>query len=145
MKIMQKVHDAPMAGHYGEKIIREFLGKTFYWLEMREDIEHYVYMYVKCQSTKSVHYKKFKLYKPLPIPSSSFKNVSIDFMTCLPKWEGMDAIFVVVDKFSKLPKFTPTQTNATVTRMAKLFFNMWIQHNGMLTVIVSDQDVKFTL
>ncbi len=42
MKIMQKVHDAPMAGYYGEKITREFLGKTFYWPEMKEDIEHYV-------------------------------------------------------------------------------------------------------
>jgi hypothetical protein len=79
-----------------------------------------------CQSTKSIHKKKFRLYKPLPILAGSFENVSIDFMTCIPEWEGTDAIFVVVDKFSKLAKFTPTQTNTTVTRMAKLFFNMWI-------------------
>ncbi len=30
MKIMQEVHDAPMAGHYAEKMTRKVLGKTFY-------------------------------------------------------------------------------------------------------------------
>lgn len=40
MKTMHEVHDAPMVGHRGEKITREFLGKTFYWPEMKEDLEH---------------------------------------------------------------------------------------------------------
>lgn len=29
-------------------------------------------------------------------------------------------------------------------RMTKLFFDMWVRHNGMPKVIVSDWDVKFT-
>jgi hypothetical protein len=104
MKIMQKV---PMVEHLGEKT-RELLGETFYWPKMKEDIEHYVLTCVKCQSTKSIHKKKFGLYKPLPIPSSSFESVLMDFMTCLPKWQGANAIFVVVDRFSKLTKFALT-------------------------------------
>jgi hypothetical protein len=67
----------------------------------------------------------------------------MDFMTCLLEWEGMDAIFVVVNKFSKLVKFVSTQTNTTTVRIAKLFFNMWVWHNGMSEVIVNDWDVKF--
>jgi hypothetical protein len=62
----------------------------------------------------------------------------MDFMTCLPKWERMDAIFVVVDRFSKLVKFALIKINTTVIRMAKLFFDMWVQHNGMLEVIIND-------
>jgi hypothetical protein len=50
----------------------------------------------------------------------------MDFMTCPLKWEGMNAIFVVVNKFSKLAKFVLTQTKATTTRTIKLFFNMWV-------------------
>ncbi len=38
-KVMQNV---PLVGHHGEKMTRELLGKTFYWLEIKEDIEHYV-------------------------------------------------------------------------------------------------------
>jgi hypothetical protein len=40
-------------------------------------------------------------------------------------------------------KFTSTQTKATMVVMAKLFFDMWVQHNRMLEVIVNDWDVRF--
>jgi len=89
--VMQEVHDVPMAGHCGEKSTREFLGKIFYWLEMKEDENHYIRTCIKCQSTKLVHKKNFELYKPFPIPSSPFETVPMDFMTCLSEWEGMDA------------------------------------------------------
>ncbi len=48
---------------------------------------------------------------------------------------------MVVNRFSKLAKFALSQTNATATGMAKLFFNMWVWHNGMLEVIMNDWDV----
>ncbi len=68
----------------------------------------------------------------------------MDFMTYFPKWKGMDTIFVLVDRFYKLIKFALIQTNTIATRMTKLFFDMWVQHNGMMEVIVNDWDVKFT-
>jgi hypothetical protein len=123
-------HVAPIGGHHGEKTTKELLGKTFYWSEMKEDVEHYIRTCVKCQSTKSVHKKKFRLYGPLPIPLGPFESVSMDFMTCFLEWEGTNAIFVAVDKFLKLMKFAPTQTNAIAVGMTKLFFNMRVWHNG---------------
>jgi hypothetical protein len=45
---MQKVHDAPMVGHHGEKTTRELLGKTFYWPKMKEDEKHYIRTCIKC-------------------------------------------------------------------------------------------------
>jgi len=56
-KVMQEVHKSPMVGHHGEKTTMDLLGKTFYWLEMKEDVEHYVHMFIKCQSIKSIHKK----------------------------------------------------------------------------------------
>jgi hypothetical protein len=66
----------------------------------------------------------------------------MDFMTYLLEWEQIDAIFVVVNK-SKLAKFVPIQTNPTMAGMMKLLVDMWVRHNNMLEVIVSDWDVKF--
>jgi hypothetical protein len=83
-------------------------------------------MCAKCQSTKSVHKKKFKLDRPFPIPVSPFESVLMHFLTCLPEWEGTNAMFVVVDKSSKLTKFAPIPTNAIVVGTTNLFFNMWI-------------------
>jgi hypothetical protein len=59
-------------------------------------------------------------------------------MICLAEWKGTDAIFVVVDRFLKLAKFALTQTNTTTVGTSKLFFDMWVRHNGMPKVIVSD-------
>jgi len=58
---MQEKHDVPMAGHYGEKTTRVVIGKSFYWLEMKQDVEHFVRICVKCQSMKSIHKKKYEL------------------------------------------------------------------------------------
>ncbi len=37
-KVMQEVHDVPMAGHHGEKTTRELLEKTLDWSGMKEDV-----------------------------------------------------------------------------------------------------------
>jgi len=43
--------------------------KKIYWLEMKKDVEHFVRTCVKCQNTKFIYAKKYKLYKFLPIPN----------------------------------------------------------------------------
>jgi hypothetical protein len=52
-------------------------------------------------------------------------------MTQLPEWNGMDAILVVVDQFSKLAKMTLTKTIVTTFDWTKLFFHMWVKHHEM--------------
>jgi len=61
------------------------------------------------------------------------------FMTQLPKWNGMDAILMVVNQFSKLPKMAPS-TIVIILDLVKLFFDMWIRHHGMSQFIISDRD-----
>jgi len=70
---------------------------------------HYVHMCMKCQNTKVMHKKKFGLYRPLPILTSLFENVLMDFMTCVPLWQDKDVIFVVVEIFYQLIKFVSTK------------------------------------
>ncbi len=66
-------------------------------------------------------------------------------MTCLSKWEGKNDILVVVDSFFKLAKFEPTKTIATTIDIARLFFELWGKHNGMLEVTINGHDGKFYL
>jgi hypothetical protein len=46
------------------------------------------------------------------------------FMTRLLEWNGMDAILVVVDRFSKLMKMALAKMITTTFDLAKLFFDM---------------------
>ncbi len=66
-------------------------------------------------------------------------------MTCLSKWEGKNAILVVVDSFFKLAKFEPTKTTTTTIDIMRLFFELWGKHNGMLEVTINDRDEKIYL
>jgi hypothetical protein len=65
----------------------------------------------------------------------------MDFMT----YQGNDAILVaVVDQLSKLAKFMPTKATLMIIYIITLLFEMWVTHNNMLEVIMSDYDTKFT-
>ena len=71
--------------------------------------------------------------------------VSMDFIVELPRTSSRhDAIFVVVDKFSKMGHFIPTSTTVTAPVTAQLFFDNIVRLHGVPKVIVSDRDVKFT-
>jgi hypothetical protein len=70
-------------------------------------------------------------------------SVSMDFIRHLLKWNGMDAIPVVIDQFSKLAKMAPTKMIATTFDSTKLLFDMWVRHHVMPQFIISDRDVKF--
>jgi hypothetical protein len=69
----------------------------------------------------------------------------MDFMSQLLKWNGMDAIFMIVDLFSKLAKVDPSKIIITTFDLMKLLFDMWVKHHKMLQFIVSNKDAKFTV
>jgi hypothetical protein len=74
-----------------------------------------------------------------------WENVSMDFMTQLPKWKGMDTILMVVDWFSKLAKMAPTKIIVMIFNSAKLFFDVWITDYKMPQFIISNRNAKFTM
>ncbi len=53
------------------------------------------------------------MYKILLILNELWESVSMDFMTQLLEWNGMNAILVVVDQFSKLEKMALIKIIAT--------------------------------
>jgi hypothetical protein len=115
----------------------------FFWPKMRCNVERYMSRcttYNKAKSRLNPH----DLYIPLPVPSMSWEDISINFVLGLSRTKrGRDSIFVVVSRFSKMAHFIPCHKSNNASHVADLFFAEIIHLHGVPTTIVSDRDAKF--
>ncbi|WVZ80057.1 LOW QUALITY PROTEIN: hypothetical protein U9M48_027568 [Paspalum notatum var. saurae] len=102
-----EAHGGGLMGHFGAKKTEAVLSTHFFWPKMRRDIERFVSRCTTCQKAKS-RLNPHGLYIPLPVPSTPWEDLSMDFVLGLPRTKrGRDSIFVVVDRFSKMAHFIP--------------------------------------
>ena len=98
---------------------------------MNADIERYVLTCHLCQKNKARNTMPAGLLQPLQLPQSPWHTVTMDFITQLPKTKaGHDAIFVVVDKMTKMVHLIPTHTKATAAQTAELYVNNGYSSSG---------------
>ena len=75
---------------------------------MKRDIARYVAECDVCHRIKAEHQRPAGTLEPLPITEWKWDKVSMDFITGFPKTQnGNDAIFVVIDRLSKVAHFLP--------------------------------------
>ena len=143
--VYHALHETPFAGHKGVNATSRLIKRDFYWPKMDTDIKCWIQECPSCQRNKTSRDKPAGLLQPLPIPARRWSDVSMDFITHLPKTRsGNTAIMVVVDRLSKLVHFIPTVDTANAEAVARLFIdNIFVLH-GMPERIVSDRDPRFT-
>ncbi|CAI7732175.1 unnamed protein product [Closterium sp. NIES-53] len=143
--LLEEFHDVPYAGHFGSNKTLAGIAKYYYWPRMAADVQQFVTSCNTCQRMKSSKQKKTGLLQPLPVPEQPWQVVSLDFITGLPSTSrGHDSILVVIDKFSKMGHFTPTNATATAEATARLFFDRIITIHGIPATLILDRDPKFT-
>jgi len=128
--ILKECHDGPLAGHGGAKHTITFLKKSYYWPNLKNNVEEYVKTCLVCQQNQTLNNKQASLLQPLPILEGSWESVSMDFMVSLPPSRGFNAIMVVVDRFNKMAHFIPIEDEATAQKMGRLFFTHVFKHHG---------------
>ena len=69
----------------------------------------------------------------------------MDFVVGLPRTRaGFNAIWVIVDRLTKLAHFLPVRTKFSLDRLAELYINEIMRLHGVPVTIMSDRDPRFT-
>ena len=149
--IIKEAHSTGLAGHFGRDKTLAAISLKFFWPQLNRDVTNFIERCSICQTAKG-NSQNTSLYTPLPIPSTIWEDLPMDFVLRLPSTErGHDYVFVVVDRFSKMAQIAlvkwPISFLVKKTfdafNIANLFFREIVRLHGIPKTIVSDRDVKF--
>ncbi|KZV51023.1 hypothetical protein F511_43983, partial [Dorcoceras hygrometricum] len=142
--LIRECHDTKWAGHPGQKRTRALLESSYFWPQMRDQVELYVKTCLVCQQDKVENKQPAGLLEPLPTSEHPWDSITLDFISSLPKSDGFGSIMVVIDRFSKYGTFIPCPKDCTAEEAARLFFKNVVKYWGLPKHIISDRDPRFT-
>jgi len=143
LQILRSRHDSYTAGHLGHEKTIELITRDYYWPRMRQFIKEYINTCDTCSRNKSPRHKPHGKLHPLSIPPVPWSSVSMDFIVELPMSDEYNAIYVCVDRLTKMAHFCPTTTEATSEITAQLYLRHIFKHHGLPDDIVSDRGTQF--
>ena len=143
-KILKELHESPIGGHSGFLKTYHRVKQDFFWEGLKGDVQKCVAECLVCQRNKGETIKTPGLLQPLSIPSQRWEEVSMDFITGLPRSKGHNVIMVVVDHLTKYAYFIALSHPITASTVAKAFLENIQKLHGTPKVIVSDRDPIFT-
>lgn len=143
-QLLVSFHDSAMGGHSGERATYQRLKQLFYWPGMKAAVAQFVKACPVCPKNKTEHQMPAGLLQPLPLPDLAWSHITMDFVEGLPKSEGKDVIWVIVDRFSKYAHFIALSHPFSADQILTQFLENFYKLHGLPTVIVSDRDRIFT-
>jgi len=97
-QILNEAHESLFSIHPGSNKMYRDVRKRFWWKGLKLDITRFVAEGDVCCRVKAKHLKLAGTLQPLPIPAWKWEDITMDFISGLPKISsGYDSIWVIVD------------------------------------------------
>ena len=143
-KVLLKLHTSKVGGHSRflktyHRVKKDFLGNG-----LKTNVQRFVEEGLVCQQNKVETIKTLSLLQPLSIPSQCWEEVSMDFITGLPKYEGKRVIMVIVDRLTKYAHFFAVSHPFKASIVTATFMETVQKIHGNPKIIVSEKDPIFT-
>ncbi|GJS88248.1 putative reverse transcriptase domain-containing protein [Tanacetum coccineum] len=121
------------------------LKKLYWWPNMKAEIATYISKCLTCARVKAECQKPSGLLVQPVIPVWKWENITMDFITKLPKTSfGQDTIWVIVDRLTKSAHFLPMKETDLMEKLTRQYLKEVVSRHGVPVLIISDRDRKFT-
>ncbi|GJZ33233.1 putative reverse transcriptase domain-containing protein [Tanacetum coccineum] len=122
--IMHESHKSKYPIHLGSDKMYQDLKKLYWWPNMKAEIATYVSKCLTCAKVKIEYQNPFGLLVQPDIPQWKWENITMDFVTKLPKMAIEDD---------------------TLEKLTRQYLKEVVSRHGVPVSIISDRDGKFTL
>ncbi|GJT98822.1 putative reverse transcriptase domain-containing protein [Tanacetum coccineum] len=142
--IMHESHKSKYSIHPGSDKMYQDMKKLYWWPNMKADIATYVSKCLTCAKVKAEHQRPSGLLVQPKIPEWKWDNITMDFVTKLPKTsQGYDTIWVIVDRLTKSAIFTPMRETDPMDKLARIYLKEDVTRHGIPILIICDRDPRF--
>ncbi|GJX16242.1 putative reverse transcriptase domain-containing protein [Tanacetum coccineum] len=143
--IMHESHKSKYSIHPGSDKMYQDMKKLYWWPNMKADIATYVSKCLTCAKVKAEHQRPSGLLVQPKIPEWKWDNITMDFVTKLPKTsQGYDTIWVIVDRLTKSAIFTPMRETDPMDKLARIYLKEVVTRHGIPVSIICDRDPSRT-
>ncbi|GKB14132.1 putative reverse transcriptase domain-containing protein [Tanacetum coccineum] len=143
--IMHESHKSKYSIHPGLDKMYQDMKKLYWWPNMKAEIATYVSKCLTCAKVKIEYQKPSGLLVQPEIPQWKWENITMDFVTKLPKTAtGQDAIWVIVDCLTKSAHFLHMREDDTLEKLTRQYLKKVVSRHGVPVSIIYDRDGRFT-
>nr|GFA47130.1 putative reverse transcriptase domain-containing protein [Tanacetum cinerariifolium] len=141
--IVHESHKSKYSIHSGSDKMYQDMKKLYWWPNMKADIATYVSKCLTCVKVKAEHQKPSGLLVQPKIPEWKWDNITMDFVTKIPKSsQGYDTFWVIVDRLTKSVIFTPIRETEPMDKLARIYLKEVSTRHGIPVSIINDRDPR---
>nr|GEY88083.1 reverse transcriptase domain-containing protein [Tanacetum cinerariifolium] len=120
--IIHESHESKYSIHLGSDKMYQDMKRLYWWPNMKADIATYVSKCLTCAKVKDKHQRPSGLLVQPKIPEWKWDNITMDFVTKLPKSsQGYDTIWVIIDRLTKYAIFVPLRETNPMDKLARMY------------------------
>nr|GEX37148.1 putative reverse transcriptase domain-containing protein [Tanacetum cinerariifolium] len=142
--IIYESHKLKYSIHLGSDKMYQDMKLLYSRPNMKADISTYVSKCLTCLRVKAKHQNPSGLLVQPEILQWKWDNITMDFVTKLPKAQcGNDTIWVVVDRLTKFAHFLPMKETDHVDKLARLYLKEVVMRYRIPVSIICDHDPSY--
>lgn len=136
--LMQTIHDHHLSGHPGRDTMVTMLLRRWFWPRIRDSVRRFLRNCNVCGRTTVWREAKAGFLRSLPIPERIGTELTIDFVTDLPKSHGCTNVMVITDRLAKDVQLFGTAT-MDAKHCAEIFVDRYYRYHGFPSFLTSNR------